>query len=204
MIFFGTAFSVCSEGRCFLDQAEGFTRLYHLFIIKFDFPYLHDKSRTWRKGTSSPWTMVTVIHVKDSFCTDISGKLNEIVNLRNGHWLPLNKYYSSGDMAAPGGTCVTCREGEVARLLLPCRHACLCDGCIAQMEGHCPMCGCEASSSVHYLLMVCYQLLVDADCSTIQYSCLNVFTYLHPYILTYNINCCLMFWIWTTRLLMLL
>jgi len=27
LIFFGIAFSVCIEGRCLLDQAEGFTRL---------------------------------------------------------------------------------------------------------------------------------------------------------------------------------
>ena len=35
LIFFGTAFSVCSECRCFLDQTEGFLPG---FIIEFDFP----------------------------------------------------------------------------------------------------------------------------------------------------------------------
>lgn len=35
--------------------------------------------------------------------------------------------------------CVVCQNGTVNWVLLPCRHACLCDGCIKYFQ-QCPMC----------------------------------------------------------------
>ncbi|XP_048841587.1 cell growth regulator with RING finger domain protein 1 [Brienomyrus brachyistius] len=43
--------------------------------------------------------------------------------------------------AAPGAgrDCVVCQNAPVNRVLLPCRHTCLCDGCVSRVR-HCPMC----------------------------------------------------------------
>ncbi|KAL4630377.1 cell growth regulator with RING finger domain protein 1 [Arapaima gigas] len=35
--------------------------------------------------------------------------------------------------------CVVCQNAPVNRVLLPCRHTCLCDSCVARVQ-HCPMC----------------------------------------------------------------
>ncbi|KAJ8270028.1 hypothetical protein GJAV_G00109520 [Gymnothorax javanicus] len=41
--------------------------------------------------------------------------------------------------AGVGRDCVVCQNAAVNRVLLPCRHTCLCDGCVARVQ-HCPMC----------------------------------------------------------------
>ncbi|KAG5847037.1 cell growth regulator with RING finger domain protein 1 isoform X1 [Anguilla anguilla] len=38
-----------------------------------------------------------------------------------------------------GRDCVVCQNAPVNRVLLPCRHTCLCEGCVARFQ-HCPMC----------------------------------------------------------------
>lgn len=35
--------------------------------------------------------------------------------------------------------CVVCQSAAVSVVLLPCRHACVCDGCVAHFQ-HCPIC----------------------------------------------------------------
>uniref|UniRef100_UPI0037E75F0B cell growth regulator with RING finger domain protein 1 n=1 Tax=Semicossyphus pulcher TaxID=241346 RepID=UPI0037E75F0B len=35
--------------------------------------------------------------------------------------------------------CVVCQNAAVNRVLLPCRHACVCDGCVSHFQ-HCPIC----------------------------------------------------------------
>lgn len=35
--------------------------------------------------------------------------------------------------------CVVCQNAPVNRVLLPCRHACVCDGCVHHFQ-HCPIC----------------------------------------------------------------
>lgn len=40
---------------------------------------------------------------------------------------------------APGRDCVVCQNAPVNRVLLPCRHTCVCDGCVTRFQ-HCPMC----------------------------------------------------------------
>ncbi|XP_029111004.1 cell growth regulator with RING finger domain protein 1 [Scleropages formosus] len=43
--------------------------------------------------------------------------------------------------ASPGTArdCVVCQNAPVNRVLLPCRHTCLCDSCLGRVQ-HCPMC----------------------------------------------------------------
>ncbi|KAM9354078.1 cell growth regulator with RING finger domain protein 1 isoform 1-T1 [Pholidichthys leucotaenia] len=38
-----------------------------------------------------------------------------------------------------GKDCVVCQNAAVNRVLLPCRHACVCDGCVSHFQ-HCPIC----------------------------------------------------------------
>ncbi|XP_058469512.1 cell growth regulator with RING finger domain protein 1 [Solea solea] len=38
-----------------------------------------------------------------------------------------------------GRDCVVCQNAAVNRVLLPCRHACVCDGCMSHFQ-HCPIC----------------------------------------------------------------
>ncbi|KAF5887404.1 cell growth regulator with RING finger domain protein 1, partial [Clarias magur] len=40
---------------------------------------------------------------------------------------------------AVGRDCVVCQNAGVNRVLLPCRHACVCDECVCRFQ-HCPMC----------------------------------------------------------------
>ncbi|KAA0708854.1 RING finger domain protein 1 Cell growth regulatory gene 19 protein [Triplophysa tibetana] len=39
----------------------------------------------------------------------------------------------------PGRDCVVCQNAPINRVLLPCRHACVCDGCVCHFL-HCPIC----------------------------------------------------------------
>ncbi|XP_036438314.1 cell growth regulator with RING finger domain protein 1 [Colossoma macropomum] len=39
----------------------------------------------------------------------------------------------------PGRDCVVCQNAPVNRVLLPCRHTCVCDRCVTRFQ-HCPMC----------------------------------------------------------------
>ncbi|TRY86318.1 hypothetical protein DNTS_016127, partial [Danionella cerebrum] len=38
-----------------------------------------------------------------------------------------------------GRDCVVCQNAPINRVLLPCRHACVCDGCVWRFQ-HCPIC----------------------------------------------------------------
>ncbi|KAG7248447.1 hypothetical protein CRUP_020601 [Coryphaenoides rupestris] len=38
-----------------------------------------------------------------------------------------------------GRDCVVCQNGAINRVLLPCRHACVCDACVSRFQ-HCPIC----------------------------------------------------------------
>ncbi|KAM6906479.1 cell growth regulator with RING finger domain protein 1 isoform 2-T2 [Lycodopsis pacificus] len=38
-----------------------------------------------------------------------------------------------------GRDCVVCQNAAVSKVLLPCRHACVCDSCVSHFQ-HCPMC----------------------------------------------------------------
>ncbi|XP_054474107.1 cell growth regulator with RING finger domain protein 1 [Anoplopoma fimbria] len=38
-----------------------------------------------------------------------------------------------------GKDCVVCQNAAVNKVLLPCRHACVCDSCVSHFQ-HCPMC----------------------------------------------------------------
>lgn len=43
------------------------------------------------------------------------------------------------DENSPHGNCIVCHTDVINRALLPCRHACVCDGCFLRLD-KCPMC----------------------------------------------------------------
>ncbi|KAJ3606460.1 hypothetical protein NHX12_025981 [Muraenolepis orangiensis] len=43
------------------------------------------------------------------------------------------------DGEGEGRDCVVCQNGAINRVLLPCRHACVCDACVSRFQ-HCPIC----------------------------------------------------------------
>ncbi|CAN9507549.1 unnamed protein product [Ophioblennius macclurei] len=43
------------------------------------------------------------------------------------------------DSVVAVGDCVVCRSAPINRVLLPCRHACVCDSCVLHFQ-HCPVC----------------------------------------------------------------
>lgn len=45
-----------------------------------------------------------------------------------------------------GRDCVVCQNAAVNRVLLPCRHACVCDSCVSHFQ-HCPICRAFVSES---------------------------------------------------------
>jgi len=90
-------------------------------------------------------SLVTVVHIKDDHCVEMTSKLNEVLRLRNGNWIPLHKFYSTST-DTDQGLCAVCQSESVTRILLPCRHACLCDVCLTQLSS-CPVCRSGVSSS---------------------------------------------------------
>ncbi|XP_068432868.1 cell growth regulator with RING finger domain protein 1 [Clinocottus analis] len=46
---------------------------------------------------------------------------------------------AEGCSAGRGRDCVVCQNAAVNKVLLPCRHACVCDSCVSHFQ-HCPMC----------------------------------------------------------------
>ena len=80
--------------------------------------------------------LLTVLHIKDQHCREPSRKLNELIGLQNGQWLPLYRYYHGDETKL----CVVCQGKQVSMILLPCRHACLCDSCSSHITHKCPMC----------------------------------------------------------------
>lgn len=52
---------------------------------------------------------------------------------------------------SPRRRCRVCGKGEVSRLVLPCRHLCLCRECDSGAES-CPICGCQKRATIKVYL----------------------------------------------------
>ena len=44
------------------------------------------------------------------------------------------------------GVCVICQTDRINRVLMPCRHACVCDICFGRLNNSCPMCRTQIST----------------------------------------------------------
>ncbi|KAK3748741.1 hypothetical protein QZH41_015687 [Actinostola sp. cb2023] len=72
----------------------------------------------------------------------------QYIQIANGRIYPLKKLYVSTDDSQEStdsssqlsSTCVVCHSMPVSRVLLPCRHACICGSCFSKLELKCPMC----------------------------------------------------------------
>lgn len=104
--------------------------------------------------------LVALIHLKDEHCTAESHIFSQLVrtphhkphDMKNLYVSRDSEVASTGDggegaqSAADLGLCVVCQSSAVERALLPCRHACVCNGCFAVLL-HCPLCRTFITSS---------------------------------------------------------
>ncbi|KAM6915333.1 cell growth regulator with RING finger domain protein 1 [Xenentodon cancila] len=107
---------------------------------------------------------VTVVHVPDDFYKLSARILFQYLLTSQGNVYELKPLFMSADPGAPppdpeqssdpprdppseeaswsegsARDCVICQNGAVNRVLLPCRHACVCDRCVTHFQ-HCPIC----------------------------------------------------------------
>ncbi|XP_061602881.1 cell growth regulator with RING finger domain protein 1 isoform X2 [Cololabis saira] len=103
---------------------------------------------------------VTVVHVPDNYYKLSARILFQYLLTSQGNVYELKPLFMSADPAgAPpepqqssdppsqegdwsegsARDCVICQNGTVNRVLLPCRHACVCDRCVTHFQ-HCPIC----------------------------------------------------------------
>ena len=62
-----------------------------------------------------------------------------LVNDTRNHLYTTSTVQRSETSEASDNVCVVCQDNDAVIVLLPCRHACLCDSCLAQMTA-CPVC----------------------------------------------------------------
>ncbi|CAK1547460.1 unnamed protein product [Leptosia nina] len=91
--------------------------------------------------------LVSIVHIKDDQCPLPSGVIAQYLKQANGHLSCLKQLYVSGEMADVDegyrsngeALCCVCAAAPLSRALLPCRHACLCAGCLPKLD-KCPIC----------------------------------------------------------------
>jgi hypothetical protein len=82
---------------------------------------------------------VATLHVKSSISTDPSTKfLIRISKLADGRSLVLQDIFTPGAFISDD-TCAICLTERVTHLLLPCKHACICENCFNLID-KCPIC----------------------------------------------------------------
>lgn len=108
------------------------------------------------QSSSSIVANVTVVHIPDDKHRTPARILFEYLLTAQGNVHKLMSIFMAADVSdtpealelqsrarpgqqAEGGDCVVCRSAPVNRVLLPCRHACVCDGCVSHFQ-NCPVC----------------------------------------------------------------
>ncbi|ELU00498.1 hypothetical protein CAPTEDRAFT_219208 [Capitella teleta] len=85
--------------------------------------------------------VVHLFHVRDSHCSAESHAFAQYVRTPAGHPFNLKPLYvtqGDGDLS-PQTQCVVCISTAVQRVIMPCRHACVCSECFGRLP-RCPMC----------------------------------------------------------------
>ncbi|CAF1291134.1 unnamed protein product [Rotaria sp. Silwood1] len=82
---------------------------------------------------------VVTLHVKSSIPTDLPTKLiMRISKLANGKTLVIKDIYAPGAFVSID-LCAVCLTERVNHVLLPCKHACICQNCFSLVD-KCPIC----------------------------------------------------------------
>ncbi|CAF2973307.1 unnamed protein product [Rotaria sp. Silwood2] len=82
---------------------------------------------------------VATLHVKSSIPTDPPTKfIMRISKLANGQSLVLHDIYTPGAFVS-NDVCAVCLTERVNHVLLPCKHACICQNCFSLID-KCPIC----------------------------------------------------------------
>lgn len=93
--------------------------------------------------------LITIIHIYDSVCKMSTNIISQFTKQKTGQVIALQTLYTpevSLDQDLNKTTlCVICLDNNISRALLPCRHACICGKCYAQID-RCPICRSYISS----------------------------------------------------------
>ncbi|XP_031571269.1 uncharacterized protein LOC116305480 isoform X2 [Actinia tenebrosa] len=76
-----------------------------------------------------------IFPLKKLFVSDSQSSQSDATSSNNGMDSSL-----ASDTSLTSATCVICHSMAVSRVLLPCRHACVCGLCFSKLEAKCPMC----------------------------------------------------------------
>ncbi|CAG2111467.1 unnamed protein product [Medioppia subpectinata] len=85
--------------------------------------------------------MISIIHLKDSFCSTTTSLITQYLKQRSGHMFDLKQLFAPQSDVEPRSSqfCVVCQTSLVSHALLPCRHTCLCGQCLQRVD-KCPVC----------------------------------------------------------------
>lgn len=86
--------------------------------------------------------MLYVVHIKDDTCRIATHVLATYLKhtqppLMATHLVSIYTTEETGDGEL---LCAVCQELNVTRVILPCKHACVCRRCFDRLSGRCPMC----------------------------------------------------------------
>lgn len=98
--------------------------------------------------------LMSFIHLKDSICTANTHIFDQYVKTVDGRLHSIKAVYvtseEGSDRTEADGrasrTCLVCMSGPITRVLLPCRHACMCQSCLQKLV-YCPVCRSAISST---------------------------------------------------------
>jgi len=85
--------------------------------------------------------MLSIVHLKDTFCSTTTSLITQYLKQRSGHMFDLKQLFAPQEVDDPqrGQSCIICRSSAVTHALLPCRHTCLCGQCLQRID-RCPVC----------------------------------------------------------------
>ncbi|XP_054154006.1 cell growth regulator with RING finger domain protein 1-like [Oppia nitens] len=85
--------------------------------------------------------LISIIHLRDSFCTSTTSLITQYLKQRNGSIFDLKQLFApqSEFESHTQQLCVICQSSLVSVALLPCRHSCLCGQCFQRVD-NCPIC----------------------------------------------------------------
>nr|XP_002735205.1 PREDICTED: cell growth regulator with RING finger domain protein 1-like [Saccoglossus kowalevskii] len=126
--------------------------------------------------------MVTAVHLPDDSYSAKSHLILQMVKNSAGTVCNLEKFYMSVDESEASSEtldpqlpvddltaetlgakdCTVCQNAGITRVLLPCRHACVCDHCFPLLK-KCPMCRGHIESFFHMYRNYAYETYDDTD-----------------------------------------
>ena len=87
--------------------------------------------------------VITIVHIFDSICKMDTNIISQFTKQKNGQVIALQTLYTPetniDEDLNKTTLCVICLDNDISRVLLPCRHACICGICYNLID-KCPIC----------------------------------------------------------------